>query len=188
VKPVQRHEILDYVTYGEQREAIRAHALEEKRVRRILVGEPFAFLFENHETIRYQILEMVRVEQIVKEADIVHELETYNELLGHCGSLCATLLIGIANETERAEQLCAWRGLLEHVYAKLEDGSRVAPKWDPRQVGETRLSSVQYLTFDLHGRVPVALGIDWPTQGLVCETALTDEQRAALQADLDQGD
>jgi hypothetical protein len=187
MKPVQRHEILDYVTYGEQREAIRAHALEEKRVRRILVGEPFAFLFENHETVRYQILEMVRCEQIVKEADIVHELETYNELLGQRGSLCATLLIGV-HETERAEKLCAWRGLLEHVYAKLEDGSRIAPKWDPRQVGETRLSSVQYLTFDLHGRPPVALGIDWPAQGLVLETVLTDEQRAALQADLDQGD
>ena len=47
MKPVERHEILDYVTYGEQREAIRARALEAKRLRRILVGEPFAFLFEN---------------------------------------------------------------------------------------------------------------------------------------------
>jgi hypothetical protein len=188
MKPVQRHEILDYVTYGEQREAIRAHALEEKRVRRILVGPPFAFLFENHETVRYQILEMVRCEQIVKDADIIHEIDTYNELLGHGGSLCATLLIAIDDEAERAEKLCAWRGLLRHIYAKLEDGSKIAPNWDARQIGETRLSSVQYLTFELHGRAPVALGVDWPEHELLFETALTDEQRAALQADLDQGD
>lgn len=182
---VQRHEILDYVTYNEQREAIRESALEAKRLRRILVGEPFAFLFENHETVRYQILEMVRVEQIVKEADILHEIDTYNELLGRDGSLCATLLIGIEDEAQRAEQLRAWLELLGHIYAKLDDGSRIVPNWDPRQVGEQRLSSVQYLSFALRGRAPVAIGIDWPEQRLVIETALTDEQRAALQADLE---
>jgi hypothetical protein len=188
MKPVQRHEILDYVTYGEQREQIRGSVLEAKRLRRIIVGEPFTFLFENHETIRYQILEMVRVEQIVKESDILHEIETYNELLGHGGSLGASLLIGIENERERAEKLRAWTGLLEHIYAKLDDGRRIAAQWDSRQVGEQRLSSVQYLTFELGGRAPVAIGIDWPQQGLQLETALTDEQRAALQRDLDEGD
>ncbi len=188
MKPVLRSEILDYVTYGEQRDAIRDSALEAKRTRRVLVGPYFAFLFENHELVRYQILEMVRVEQIVKEADIVHEIDTYNELLGTGGSLCATLLIGIDDEAERATKLSAWLGLLGHLYAKLEDGTKVAPKWDPRQVGEGRLSSVQYLTFELGGRAPVALGVDWEAQGLVYETALSDEQRAALQADLDEGD
>jgi hypothetical protein len=188
LKPIQRDEILDYVTYGEQRDRIRASALEAKRLRRIIVGEPFAFLFENRETVRYQILEMLRVEQIVKEADILHEIQTYNELLGSGGSLCATLLIGLEDEAERAVKLRAWIGLLEHVYARLDDGSRITPKWDPRQVGDERLSSVQYLSFELRGRAPVAIGVDWAEQGLVVEAALSDEQRAALQADLDLGD
>ncbi len=188
MKPVQRLEILDYVTYGEQRAAIREGALEAKRLRRVLVGEYFAFLFENRETVRYQILEMVRVEQLVKEADIVHEIDTYNELLGTGGSLCATLLIGIVSEAERAEKLRAWHDLLGHLYAKLDDGTKVAPKWDPRQVGDERLSSVQYLTFELGGKAPVALGVDWAEQGLAIETALSPEQHAALQADLDEGD
>lgn len=188
MKPIQRDEILDYVTYGEQREAIRASVLAAKELRRILLGEHFAFLFENRETVRYQILEMLRVEQIVKEADIRHEITTYNELLGASGSLCVTLLIGIADEAERAEKLRAWLGLLEHVYARLDDGSRITPKWDPRQVGDERLSSVQYLTFELGGRAPVAIGVDWPERGLALETVLRDEQRAALQADLDEDD
>ncbi|MGB5194955.1 MAG: DUF3501 family protein, partial [Polyangiales bacterium] len=72
MKPVERAEILDYVTYGEQRESIRAAALRAKSVRRILVGEHFTFLFENHETVRYQVQEMMRVEKIVKEDDIQH--------------------------------------------------------------------------------------------------------------------
>jgi hypothetical protein len=188
MKPVQRNEILDYVTYGEQRDAIRDRALEAKRLRRILVGEHLAFLFENRETVRYQILEMIRVEQIVKEADVVHEIDTYNELLGAGGSLCATLLIGIESEAERAVKLRAWRGLLEHVYAKLDDGTKLPPKWDQRQVGDERLSSVQYLTFELGGRAPVAIGVEWAEQGLALEATLTAEQHAALQADLDQAD
>lgn len=188
MKPIQRNEILDYVTYGEQRDAIRERVLEAKRLRRILVGDHLALLFENRETVRYQILEMIRVEQIVKEAEIQHEITTYNELLGSGGSLCATLMIGIESEAERNIKLRAWVGLLPHLYAKLADGTRIMPKWDPRQVGDQRLSSVQYLTFDLGGRAPVALGVDWPEQDLVIEATLTAEQHAALQADLDDGD
>lgn len=187
MKPVERSEILDYVTYGEQRDAIRESVLEAKRLRRVLVGDAFAFLFENHETVRYQILEMVRVEQIVKEADIRHEIDTYNELIPKDGSLCATLMIGLADEAERAVKLRAWVGLLEHVYVRVEDASetvRVGASWDPRQVGDERLSSVQYLGFAVGGRVPVAVGVDWPERELVLETVLRDEQVAALRADL----
>jgi len=185
MQPVDRSEILDYVTYGEQRDEIRARALAAKRDRRVLLGEDFSFLFENRETVRYQILEMLRTEQIVKEAEIQHEIETYNELIGGPGKLCATLLIGIDDEAERATKLVAWLELLPHIYAKLPSGDRVTPTWDPRQVGDTRLSSVQYLSFELGDAAPVALGIDWPAQQLDIEVELSAAQRAALQADLD---
>lgn len=185
MKPVQRSEILDYVTYNERRGEIRPGALAAKAGRRVTFGEHFTFLFENRDTVRYQVLEMLRTEQIVREADIQHELDTYNELIGPPGTLCATLLIGIDDEDERNQKLRAWRGLLDHLYAKLEDGSKLRPTWDDRQVGDDRLSSVQYLSFAFGERAPVALGIDWPEQGLELEHALSPEQRAALQADLD---
>ena len=62
---VRREEILDYVTYGERRDGIRADVMAQKRPRRIHVGSELTFLFENHDTVRYQILEMVRAEQMV---------------------------------------------------------------------------------------------------------------------------
>ena len=182
MKPVLRSELLDYVTYGEQREAIRASALRAKSVRRVLVGEHFTFLFENRETIRYQVQEMMRIERIVKEDDIQHELDTYNELLHPTGSLGCTLLVGIDDEAERDAKLRAWLGLNEHIYAKLPDGRLVAPTWDPRQVGEDRLSSVQYLAFELGSEAPIAIGIRMP--GVEAETRLSDGQREALQSDL----
>jgi hypothetical protein len=181
VKPIDRSEILDYVTYGEQREEIRASALGAKSLRRILVGEHFTFLFENRETVRYQIQEMMRAEKIVKEEDIEHELKTYNELIHPKGVLGCTLLVGIDDEAERNEKLTEWVGLNEHIYAQLADGSRVKPTWDPRQVGETRLSSVQYLAFELP-EAPVAIGVSMP--GAEAEAELTESQREALQDDL----
>lgn len=182
MKPVERAELLDYVTYGEQRDAIRADALRAKSVRRVIVGEHFTFLFENRETVRYQVQEMMRVEKIVKEDDIQHELDTYNELIHPQGTLGCTLLIGIDDEAERDVKLRDWLGINEHIYAKMADGSRVTPRWDPRQVGDTRLSSVQYLSFTLGTEPPVAIGI--AMQGAEAETELSESQRDALRDDL----
>lgn len=182
MKRVERSELLDYVTYVERRDQIRDSALRAKSVRRILVGEHFTFLFENRETVRYQIQEMMRIEQIVREDDIRHELDTYNELIHPKGAIGCTLLVGIDDERERDVKLRAWMGLNEHIYAKLPDGTKVQPGWDPRQVGETRLSSVQYLSFVLGDVAPVAIGIDMP--GVELETELSAAQRDALGQDL----
>lgn len=186
--PVRREEILDYETYSEQRDAIRASAMQARRLRRIPVGEHLTFHFENHETVRYQILEMVRVERMVKEADIRREIETYNELLGGPGALGCTLMVEIPDKAERDRLLPRWLALPEHVYVELEGGRRVPPSAiDERQRTEGRLSAVQFLEFDTAGSVPVAVGVDFPEEGLVARTELTPEQRAALAADLAAG-
>ena len=94
-KAVERHEILDYLTYEEERGALREAAMRTKDERRVHVGPHLTFLFENHDTIRYQVLEMMRAERMVRDADIRHEIETYNELLGGPGELGCTLLVEI---------------------------------------------------------------------------------------------
>jgi hypothetical protein len=182
VKPVQRSEIVDYVTYEEDRDAFRVRVIEAKAVRRVHIGGHLTLLFENPLTIRYQIQEMIRAERIVKEADIRHEIDTYNELLGGEGELGCTMLIEIDDPASRDEKLKEWRDLPGKVYLLLEDGTRVWATFDERQRGETQLSSVQYLRFDTGGRIPVAAGSALPA--LNAETLLTQEQRAALREDL----
>jgi hypothetical protein len=182
MKRVQREEILDYETYSEAREVFRARVLEAKRPRRVHLGESLTLLFENPLTVRYQIQEMLRAERIVREADIRHEIDTYNEILGGEGELGVTLLIEIEDRESRPAKLRQWWALPEHLYLELEDGTRVRPGFDPRQRGEERISSVQYLRFAVGGRVPVAAAVDLP--GLRGEVRLTDEQRRALAEDL----
>jgi len=185
MRAVERSEILDYVTYEEQRSELRLQFMAAKEQRRVQVGDHLTFLFENRDTVRYQVQEMMRTERLVKEADILHELETYNELLGTGGQLGASLLIGLDPE-ERDDKLRAWVDMPKHLYLKLEDGSRAAAIYDERQVGDDRLSSVQYLKFDCQGKTPVAIGSDHPEYQ--AETFLTDEQKAALAADLAEAD
>ena len=182
MKRVNRQEILDYVTYEEQRDKFRKKIMKIKELRRINVAGVLSFLFENSDTVRYQIQEMIRVERMVKETDILHEIKTYNELLGDSGELGCTLLIEIDDPDERDEKLTQWLELTKHLYLSLEDGTRIRASFDERQIGDSRLSSVQYIKFDTGGKTPFAIGSDLPL--LKAETTLTVEQQKALSEDL----
>jgi hypothetical protein len=182
MRKVQHKEIVDYQTYDETRAEFQKIVFPAKAHRRIHVGDHFTFLFENALTVRYQVQEMMRAEKIIKAGDILHELDTYNSLLGGEGELGCTLLIEIDDPGRRATMLRTWLRLPEHIYMVLEDGSRIRPTFDEAQRGEERISSVQYLKFPAGGKVPLALGIDHP--GVEAETKLTETQRAALAEDL----
>ena len=182
MKRVTRQEILDYVTYEEQRDKFRKKIMKIKELRRINVAGVLSFLFENTDTVRYQIQEMIRVERIVKETEILHEINTYNELLGDSGELGCTLLIEIDDPDERDEKLTQWLELPKHLYLSLEDESRIMASFDERQIGDARLSSVQYIKFNTGRKTPVAIGSDFPL--FKAETVLTADQKKALSGDL----
>ena len=178
---VRRDEILDWQTYADGRDAVRTEVMTVKAARRIHLGEHLTFLFENHDTMRYQVHEILRAEQIVRENSIHEELETYNGMLGGPGQLGCALLIEIEDEAKRRPLLEAWLGLQECLYAETAEGSRTYAEFDPTQVGRGRLSAVQYLSFSLESG-PVRLGSDFAALELTVD--LTEAQRAALAADL----
>ena len=182
MKRVAREEVLDWATYDDERKARQERIFAVKEPRRIHAGEFLTFLFENHDTVLYQVQEMVRAEKIVRDAEVRHEIDTYNEILGAEGELGCVLLIEIDDPAERQVKLTRWLDLPKHLFVKLEDGRKVRATHDARQVGEPRVSSVQYLKFDTKGEVPVALGADHPD--LAVEASLTEPQRHSLAEDL----
>ena len=182
MRKVKRSDVLDYKTYNDQRDEYRKRIFEEKAKRRIHVGEHLTFLFESTDTMLYQVQEMMRLEQTVREAEIQHELDTYNQLLGGDGELGCTLLIEIDDVEERNQKLRAWLSLPQHLYLKLEGGGEARALWDTAQMDDTRLSSVQYLKFRVGAHPPLGIGCDHPA--LQLETPLSPEQRQTLAADL----
>lgn len=179
---LKRSDIVDYQTYGDMRESFREQVLRAKDLRRIHVGPYLTFLFENKLTIRYQVQEMMRLEKMVRESDIEHEIKTYNGLLGAPGELGCTLLIEIENIDERDQKLKKWLPLPKHLYLKLANSQKIYASYDEKQIGDDRLSSVQYLKFNTHGAVPVAIGCDFSEVNQ--ETILSDLQKEALTEDL----
>ncbi|MBI4081890.1 MAG: DUF3501 family protein [Candidatus Lambdaproteobacteria bacterium] len=190
--PVQPADVVDIAQYEKLRPGFRQQVIAEKERRRVRVGEHFTFLFENRLTVRYQIQEMLRTERIVAQAAIDHEIETYNELIPPPGGLSATLLIEYTTRAEREVHLPRLLGLERHVTLRVGDLSPVPAAFDTRQMGEERLSSVQYVTFALgephrqswsqaaaQGRL--RLVVDHPHYR--AETALGPEVAAALAED-----
>ena len=178
---VKRSEIFDYQTYEEDRGDTKSKIFEIKKHRRVHLGENLTFLFENHETIKYQIQEIMRVEKIVKESAILEELNTYNSFLGNSGELACVLLIEIEEESDRKPLLENWMGMEKCIYILDEVGNKIFAEHDPTQVGDRRLSAVQYLKFVIK-EPPIALGCTFDE--LAGEIELTKEQRNALAGDL----
>jgi len=179
---IERGDIVDYQTYDDGRDATRERIFEVKRPRRIHLGEHLTFLFENRDTLTYQIQEIMRAERIVRESAIRDEIDVYNAMLGDPGDLACALLIEIEDAERRPVLLREWLGLEQALYVRLDDDTLVRAVYDPAQVGDDRISAVQYLRFPVAGRTPVAIGTDFAA--LTDEAPLTDEQRAALAADL----
>ena len=66
MRPVELSELKNIAEYELERPEWRPRVLALKERRRIDVGEHLTFLFENRETVRYQIQEMIRIERMVK--------------------------------------------------------------------------------------------------------------------------
>jgi hypothetical protein len=151
VRPVELSDLKNIAEYELERPEWRPRVLALKERRRIEVGEHVTFLFENRETVRYQIQEMMRIERMVRTEDIAHEVATYNELIPKTGELSATMLIAYPSEEERDVMLRKLLGMENHVWVEVAGAARSAARFDTRQIATDRISSVQYVKFPLTG-------------------------------------
>jgi hypothetical protein len=135
-------------TYDRVRPLLRPLCIAEKARRRLAVGPHLTLMFENRQTIWYQIQEILRTERIFEDAAINAEVETYNELLPHPGELSATLLIEYAEPIERDAELARLVGLERHLWMVL-DGRRIGARFDERQMSPDQISAVQFIAFPL---------------------------------------
>jgi hypothetical protein len=190
VKPLVLADILPLPAFAAARPTLERAVIRAKEARRIAVGPNLTLLFENRVTLRWQVHEMCRVEQIDKPEAIAHELDTYNGLLPGRDELSATLLVEYDEPVERARMLAALRGLERHFWLDV-DGARVLASFDDEQFNDARISSVQFLRFRLSAaeadvlcdlRRPAAFVVDHPAY--TARAPLTGAARGALVEDL----
>jgi hypothetical protein len=93
-------DIADARAYERERAEFRDRIIREKKLRRISVGPVVSLVFENRDTIRFQIQEMARAERLFTDHAIQTELDTYNPLIPGPGELSASLYIELTSREE----------------------------------------------------------------------------------------
>jgi uncharacterized protein DUF3501 len=188
-----REDIIPPAEYAAMRSEERKRITEIKRHRRVEVG-PFAtFYFENFDTMRHQVQEMLHIEQ-GGEAQIDDELAAYNPLIPQGKEFVATVMFEIDDPARRASVLARLGGIENHVFLEI-GGERIRGEPDPSRENtspEGKASSVQFLRFPFNvdqiarlkapGARAVA-GFDHPNYGHMA--VLPEPVRAALAQDFD---
>ncbi|HVN64859.1 MAG TPA: DUF3501 family protein [Candidatus Binataceae bacterium] len=194
MKPITFEETLSLADYERVRPRLRPLFIHEKDRRRLGVGAHLTFLFENAQTVWYQVHEMIRTEKLTAREAIQHELDTYNELIPGPNELVATLLIEYASVPERDSALRRLVGLEKHLWLVVA-GRRIPLKFDDRQIAEDQISAVQFVRFKLEGidaagfeeaagRGEAAIEADHPS--LAARAQIGGQIAAALAEDLRQ--
>jgi hypothetical protein len=190
-------DITDLRAYEREREEFRSRVIELKRRRRVHVGPFVTFVFENRDTIRFQIQEMARVEKIISDEGIEAELRAYNPLIPEPGHLSATMFIELTTDAELREWLPKLVGVERSIELRLgPDGARVPSVPDADHAAQlTReeiTASVHYVGFalspaqiDAFAEGPVVLALTHPEYEH--GTELDESTRAELLSDLRGG-
>jgi Protein of unknown function (DUF3501) len=191
VKPITALEVLPVTVYDRVRPLLRPLCIAEKDRRRLAVGPHLTLLFENRQTVWYQIHEILRTERVFEDAAVNHEIENYNQLIPRPGELFATLLIEYADPAERDAALARLVGLERHLWMVL-DGRRVGARFDERQMSHDQISAVQFIAFapdadgerftELVAAGKVAIQVDHPY--LAARASIAGPLGAALADDL----
>jgi len=191
VKKLSVAHIKDQREYERERDDFRRYIIDLKKRRRIALGTIISLVFENTDTMRWQVQEMARAERMTRDEQIETEIATYNELIPEACELSATMLI----ELQAEEQLRVWLpklvGIHRAVVITLPDGSQVrgVAQDEDRLTREDTTPAVHFLKFaftpaqvEAFAAGPVRVGIDLPAY--LEDATLTDAQHEELLADL----
>lgn len=172
-------DIADLRQYERERDDFRRRVIALKKRRRVGIGPFVTVVFENRDTIRFQIQEMARVERLLSDEAIETELKIYNPLVPEPGHLALTLFVELTSEAELREWLPKLVGIERSVRLEIGtgEGARSIPAvldadHESTLTREEVTASVHYLHFSLDpaevdavAAGPVHLVVDHPAYG-----------------------
>jgi hypothetical protein len=156
--------------YARVRDKFRKEMIEHKKSRMVSLGENLTLHFEDAQTIKYQVQEILRIEKTFEEEGIVDELEAYNPLIPDGTNFKCTMMIEYSDEDVRREKLKSLKGIEDKVWVRVEGRDKV---WaiadeDLARENDEKTSAVHFLRFELdedmikslHYGVGMSIGVD----------------------------
>jgi len=192
MKKIEFGEILNIYEYEKVREQKRREIIEIKKKRRLFVGDLVHLVFENRDTVWFQIQEMIRAERMVRDEEIQQEIDIYNELIPEKNQLSITMFIEIPDEQERKRLLPQLVGIHDHLWFHIGNKHSiraVADEKSQRDYQYGKAAVVHFLKLNLtpeqvkdFAELPVRVEINHPNYKAMVE--MPEEVKAELIKDL----
>ena len=193
MKPLTVQDLLSRDEYERRRNDFRSRIIELKEHRRIAVGDLVTLVFENRDTILFQIQEMIRAEHIVTAERIREEVGTYNEQIPGPGELSATLFIEITESLNVKQTLDRFQGIDQGHTVGLQVGiEKIYGVFEQGRAKEDKISAVHYVRFLVSNNQKAQLAkLTEPIEifihhsGYQARVAVPDKMRMLLLQDLE---
>ena len=189
---LKHSDLMTLEAYSKYLKANKPQLIAHRKLRKVLLGEHFMIQFEDEQTVRYQIQEMLRVEKVFEEQGIQDELDAYNPLIPDGTNWKATMLIEYGDVNERKRELARLIDCEDRMFVEVEGQARVYAIADEDLDRETdeKTSAVHFLRFEftapmraaLLAGAGVKLGCDHTNYPQHCE--ITPETLASLVKDI----
>ena len=147
---LERQDLLTLEEYAEKRSSIRQETILVKKLREVHLGSHIRMIFENKQTVQYQIQEMLRIEKIFESSEIQDELDVYNALVPNGSNLKATMMIEYPDVAERVEALSRLIGVEKSIYFQVDGHDKVFPicNEDLERETDVKTSAVHFMRFE----------------------------------------
>jgi hypothetical protein len=149
MKKVSLDDVMGLARYEQVRDDFRRRIIALKKQRRVTVGDYITFVFENRDTVLFQIQEMLRAERITDLDKVRFEVDVYNELIPADGELSATMLIEITEQEKIRPELIRLIGIDKAVSLCVGENFTIPAIFEAGRSKEDNLSAVQYVRFPM---------------------------------------
>lgn len=189
---ITRDSLMSLEAYAKIRASAKPAMIAHRKLRTVHLGEHMSVLFEDEQTIRRQIQEMLHIEKIFDEAGIQSEIDAYAALVPGGSNWKATLLIEYPDVAERKRELARLIGVEDRMFVEVEGHGRVYAIADEDLDRETdeKTSAVHFVRFEftkamrdaVRAGATVKLGCDH--SNYPAHLAIAPETLASLAGDL----
>ena len=147
---IARDSLMTLEAYSKIRKTQRPQFIAHRNLRSVRLGEHVSVQFEDEETIRRQIQEMLHIEKIFDEDGIQSEIDAYAPLIPDGTNWKATMLIEYPDVHERKRELARLIGIEDRMFVEVEGHARIyaIADEDLDRENDEKTSAVHFLRFE----------------------------------------
>ena len=189
---ITKDSLLSLEAYSKIRKTEKPAVIAHRKLRTVHLGEHLSVQFEDEQTIRRQIQEMLHIEKIFDEEGIQSEIDAYAALVPDGSNWKATMLIEYPDAHERKRELARLIGVEDRMFVEVEGQPRIyaIADEDLDRENDEKTSAVHFLRFEftlsmidaIKAGAGVMLGCDH--RNYPAHVAIPAETLASLAGDL----